>query len=239
MLKKIILFNSLFSVFFSLLSQDLTVDPNNSGYSSYDAGTGKIHDLHFRVLNNDGGEASKFYISLQLISTLDSLRRIEILGIEVTSGQPSHSSIDYFFDVVDINNTTDIASGQYFLVVKVDATHLVPEVREDNNVLSFLKNGNFLTYWNASAGISPVGKMTREFKLYPNPTKDHVFLEQSSDKKEVFFKLYDITGKIAKEIEIKQQLTKIDLSGLREGVYIYKLLDFNGQIVRTGKVIRD
>lgn len=64
-----------------------------------------------------------------------------------------------------------------------------------------------------------------EVNLYPNPTKEKVYLEVKGFEKGVKAVLNDLQGRILKEIEINTERMEIDLNSLSSGVYYLKVFD--------------
>jgi hypothetical protein len=84
----------------------------------------------------------------------------------------------------------------------------------------------------ANAGIAE----DEIIKLYPNPTKDYIHYEISSNKP-ILFEIYDILGRKQKTINKVMPSGIIDLSGLKIGIYIIKILVDN--TIQTKKIIRN
>jgi hypothetical protein len=71
------------------------------------------------------------------------------------------------------------------------------------------------------------------FKLYPNPTSDHLHYELSPNNP-FKFEIYDIMGR--KCISESASSGVIDISSLKNGIYIFKIFS-NNQIL-TKKIIK-
>jgi hypothetical protein len=77
-------------------------------------------------------------------------------------------------------------------------------------------------------------------KLYPNPTSDHVFVDNFSDKsKEITLQWMDVTGKKVATQLIKAQAgnnsLQIDLSELAKGMYVLQVMQ-GSRLISTNKV---
>ena len=61
--------------------------------------------------------------------------------------------------------------------------------------------------------------------IYPNPTRYYVNLEFSEmeDSEHIHFQLFDEQGRFVKEAEVKNKLTKVDLSKEPNGVYFLNI----------------
>jgi hypothetical protein len=87
-------------------------------------------------------------------------------------------------------------------------------------------------------GIDEQGNLS--FRIYPNPSSGNIFLEANSNGfKTIHFALFDLLGKkiVDRDIEIRSvtDSQEINLSGVREGIYIAKIssegLEFNQKII--------
>jgi plastocyanin len=74
--------------------------------------------------------------------------------------------------------------------------------------------------------------------LFPNPTKDFIRIEGVSKiQGAITLSIYDITGKTVFEKNLNGQNT-LDLSKLKEGIYLYNLSADN-ELIQTGKIARN
>jgi len=73
------------------------------------------------------------------------------------------------------------------------------------------------------------------YHLFPNPAKEYVFIEMS-EYHNVLFKLFTLTGQMVIQEQVKGSGQKININNLKEGLYIYKILDDKGKLI-TGKMI--
>jgi len=77
-----------------------------------------------------------------------------------------------------------------------------------------------------SPGIEEVrGKMqeVRGIEVYPNPARSYFVVRIPSSVKSQALKIFDVTGKVVKEVRIKKQETRISLDGIKNGVYFVKV----------------
>jgi hypothetical protein len=84
--------------------------------------------------------------------------------------------------------------------------------------------------------ISVPGFGTFSEKLYPNPASDFVIFEMRNENS-VSLEITDITGKlvVSEKIEANTDKVQIDLSGVDDGVYIYRM--FDGKQQQTGRLV--
>jgi len=64
------------------------------------------------------------------------------------------------------------------------------------------------------------------FSVFPNPVKDLLYLTPSSE--EAVVRIYALTGQIAMKLALEQGERRIDLSELRQGLYILQYTPKNG-----------
>ena len=75
-----------------------------------------------------------------------------------------------------------------------------------------------------------------EFKIYPNPVKDFLFIESpNSSIDEV--QLLDLQGKIIHHQLISSESIKLDIKNLPKGIYILQIKSKH-QILQTEKIIK-
>ncbi|PIF34283.1 putative delta-60 repeat protein/predicted secreted protein (Por secretion system target) [Flavobacterium sp. 9] len=79
-------------------------------------------------------------------------------------------------------------------------------------------------------------ELQNSFKLYPNPVKDFITIEMnSSDNAKL--NVFDVTGQIVLSKELKATSTKLNISNLPTGVYMFQISNETGIV--TKKVIKD
>ena len=79
--------------------------------------------------------------------------------------------------------------------------------------------------------------------IYPNPTNDFIEIEENKDKIKRINKvrLYDIYGKeiaLSADQQTTQNISKIEMKGLSQGIYILQMFDKNAKMMGTRKVFK-
>jgi len=72
--------------------------------------------------------------------------------------------------------------------------------------------------------------------IYPNPVIDEIYLESKNSKNIGTICIYSIEGRIMLIQDIVGSIAKIDLSNLKKGCYLIKVV--NDNIISTGKIIK-
>ncbi len=74
------------------------------------------------------------------------------------------------------------------------------------------------------SGINEIATTQNGFKIYPNPSKNELFLEINNSKLITqSCEIIDINGKVLKELKIKNLELKIEISDLEKGTYFVKI----------------
>jgi len=75
--------------------------------------------------------------------------------------------------------------------------------------------------------------------VYPNPVKDFLTVDFNSEKLEkTRYQLFDGTGRIIDQGELKNLKTEIDTSALSSGLYVMSIYSA-GKIIKTFKIIKN
>lgn len=91
---------------------------------------------------------------------------------------------------------------------------------------------------NGADAFSSLNKnrISNSYRVYPNPAKDFVYIEMSENR-DVVFRLFTLAGQMVLQDQVKGSGQKININNLKEGLYIYKILeDKSGKLV-SGKMI--
>ena len=78
-------------------------------------------------------------------------------------------------------------------------------------------------------------KQEQLISIYPNPGRNQLTI--TNNTKNLYFELFDITGKILLKKFIPAYSTEVNVSHLRKGVYFYRIYD-NKNIIKTGKWVK-
>ncbi|MGC9343446.1 MAG: C10 family peptidase [Bacteroidales bacterium] len=163
------------------------------------------------VKNQGNVNASSNYLMYYLSTNWSYSEDDEYLGYDyVESLQPEASS--YESELLTI--PPDSEQGLYYLLFFADATKIVDESDESNNVGFFRIN---------------VIDMKSKTQVYPNPADDHFFIKLPVNDISSLVTIADIAGNPVKEIKTKQQLIKINTGDIMSGHYIIQIRILNEQ----------
>lgn len=239
---KITIAGMMFASFFmvnTLKAQiDLAMGNISAGWNTYNSGTGMITGVYFDVLNNDNGAASSFDVKVYLVDPNDYTISYAVWTYTDSDGQNGNTAVTYDNIDIDFNATSGIPAGQYRLAVCVDPDNYITETDDNNNCLFISTMGNNLTYSPGSAAIDNAtsnGGLT----IYPNPATDRINIVQENGWENATVNLLDLSGKMVRSVNLNLQLTEMDLMGLNAGLYLYQVLDVNGKLLTTGKIIKE
>ena len=147
------------------------------------------------------------------------------LGVQFSN---SSTAGDYVWDFGDGNTSTEtnpfhtyVQSGTYTVCLELTTDCGTKDVC---NTLSVSDVGIDENYWDY-------------ISVYPNPTNDFV-LFQVSHPDLATISIMDVVGKEVLRVQITEQLNVIDLSGYSNGSYFFKILDTNGKMLVSDKLLK-
>lgn len=83
-------------------------------------------------------------------------------------------------------------------------------------------------------GLSGSSKQPMKIKIYPNPANNTLYIESILAFQNPLIRIFSINGSLLKTNTFaltQQTITKIDISGLENGIYIYCVTDKNGEFM--------
>jgi hypothetical protein len=101
-------------------------------------------------------------------------------------------------------------------------------------ILKVDSNGNFTrTSLMDHNQIDPL-----DYAIFPNPVKEQATFRQYNQQVSYQLSLFDINGRLVKEIQIVNSETTLNLTELKSGTYLYQLIDENGKR-GSGKLVKE
>jgi hypothetical protein len=113
-----------------------------------------------------------------------------------------------------IGGTVSFSVGQLFCNYQPEAGWLLAEGVQQPYEISLV------------TGINEIGKSGPYFSVYPNPASDYLTLTTGeTEVKNRSFLLYDLSGKLLQHRKITTSEMKINMTNLRAGTYLLKIID--------------
>ena len=73
--------------------------------------------------------------------------------------------------------------------------------------------------------------------IYPNPAADKLYIERVKSSSKANVLLYTVTGQLVRQVEMKGNKQLINTSNLSEGLYLLRITDERGILLKMDKVI--
>jgi len=183
-----------------------------------------------------------------------------ITGIDqVTGGKPSGRYIDLVSVTYDDGNNSSIPAGTFSgsavssadinISGQVNSITVILSDGYDNNssVTQRINFGiiNICTPPSSPPAISYIGGSSKEtsvtfgedFRIYPNPASTQLFVERIDSNTKVAITMYNVVGQQVKAIDMQNNREIIDVHHLPIGLYLVRLTNENGQILKTDRII--
>lgn len=91
-------------------------------------------------------------------------------------------------------------------------------------------------YTMNSAVLSTDGFEQVSYNVYPNPVEDVLYLNLPEPNDFYVIQLFSLTGAMVLETKIEEN--QVNVNNLRKGVYLVSILNANGKVVFTNKVVK-
>jgi outer membrane protein assembly factor BamB len=88
-------------------------------------------------------------------------------------------------------------------------------------------------------GINPITKSPNSIIVYPNPSNSHFTFELSSNIQATTIDIYNLMGQEISSYSINQStlLYTINMGNNSSGLYIYRVINKNGESIQEGKLL--
>jgi hypothetical protein len=130
------------------------------------------------------------------------------------------------FSTINLNlSTTDTVGISFEVTNTVNAWDYWPSTASIDDPSTWGEG----VFTNQTVGITSVLK-SKDLVIYPNPATDYVFFKLQNIKSDVFVEIHDISGRVvlSERIPNVNKLTSINISELKKGTYLVKLLSKTG-----------
>jgi hypothetical protein len=136
---------------------------------------------------------------------------------------------------------TYIASGgeQYIIIgnFKNDSNSHIKFLGGSNRCGSYYYIDDvFVTTDSALAGASEVKVESEKVKVFPNPASTMLNVEIQNNSEQDNFCLYNEFGQLIECVRMNNNFNTLSVSNLAEGLYYYRIADYNGDIIKSDKI---
>ncbi|MGB1206790.1 MAG: DUF7619 domain-containing protein, partial [Chitinophagales bacterium] len=230
---------------------DKLVTPKGIGDEHFiEANTDLEYKIRFQNTGNDTAFRVIIVDTLDVahldMSTFEALNSSHDYSLEIVEGQILRFTFD---DILLVDSNVNEPASHGFVSFKINQMldNEIGTVIENQAYIFFDYNQPILTplafstIWEEPPflGTSIFELENSQVKAYPNPAKEHFFLDFSAIKQDVEtaeIKIYDVFGRLALGQKISADLNKVAISSLEKGVYIYKIVGEN-DVLGSGKIM--
>lgn len=195
---------------FMLLGADLGVPVDSIVVKTYTTKT---------VLIDAWGSISTPY------GTFDALR-VNEMSVE------TDSTWTYFFGVETLFDNNESTNYSY-IFYSDDAATKFPVLEMSHDNAGTVYNVSWL---KGAPAVSIDELASTNTSIFPNPAINS-FNVDIKDKEITEIEIYQMDGSLVLNQEINAQTTLVDVSQVKAGVYIYKLIDVNQNVITTDKLV--
>lgn len=118
----------------------------------------------------------------------------------------------------------------------IDFTIGEPVINTATDGTNDLTQGFHQTMWNF-VGLEDL-QSDLLVDVYPNPVESELMIN-TEEFQGLTYQLFDGSGRVVREGELKDATTSIDVNGLTQGAYQLRLTDANQQALKTFKLIKN
>lgn len=196
---------------------------------------GIVQIVNEDVCNNGAGAAGQFDVVTYIYNTGTS--HAYVIADSTFSGLGGNACGTINNWNININNTPNIPAGTYKLGEWVNYQHMVTEIDTTNNAGLF--SGSW-TYTPTVNSVSEAHSFTGQITLYPNPGNG-VFQIQASGQQLMAnskIEVYNLLGEKVYSMPASGSLVKLDITAFAGGMYVYKVLSPQGELITMGKLVK-
>lgn len=197
--------------------------PSNVGYDNYDS-ENRINAFNL----ND--ESSNFVISRKIVNDDDLF---EFSTYTNNNGLIIfNENGEIIKEFIPIGTNLYSKAFYYFHDKKENKNKLIVSINDSN----YSDEKEFEIYslpTNSSLSINEINNLNKNLKGYPNPTKN-VFNLKNPNNGSKKIEVFDLNGKkvITQKINEFEENIRINMRNLTNGVYIYKIGNFNSKLIK-------
>ena len=99
-------------------------------------------------------------------------------------------------------------------------------------------SANNVAEYTAPTGIASISN-ANGISIYPNPSNGLFTVEQNAENHNVKIEVYNVLGEEVYVNSFSTLRTNIDITAQASGIYIYRMLNADGSLLSTGKIIKN
>ncbi|MCX6230937.1 MAG: T9SS type A sorting domain-containing protein [Bacteroidetes bacterium] len=108
---------------------------------------------------------------------------------------------------------------------------IIADIETDAN--GALTKATYLQSSGNGVGVSDGNQYQNKIGIYPNPVKDNINIINVPQNSVIL--VFDMNGKIVATKLIMSSRTSLNISALKDGMYIYQIFNKNSEVLDTGK----
>ncbi len=107
----------------------------------------------------------------------------------------------------------------------------------DASGIKVTKGDSIHYYQHDVLGMNNISVMRANLKVYPNPSTGKFAVQWNEITGNSVLKIYNVLGEEVKSMELTGNANEVDLSSSPNGVYFYKVLSSNSELIGRGKIV--
>ena len=115
-------------------------------------------------------------------------------------------------------------------------SNLTPATTYTIQVQADCGDGNESVWTSAVTATTTVGianRLENSVTLFPNPAREYVDIRVDGDLNVSMMEVYDVYGKLINTINVTDNMTRINISGLADGMYFVRVTTEEGMVTKT------
>jgi len=220
----------------------VTLDPSNASLFPYSSELEKYESMLLRYENpSTGGKVWVVDTTLDFGEYTVGSGYGAAVSARILAGRNQVGQAHGSLNVSYINDTAAYGSNLNVTPIQVDSNYVMDYIEGilyyaySNYKLAPRNNADF---GNIVVSIEDIKTSNVNTKLYPNPAQDRVMiqLDENYEFNQLEVEVIDLRGRVVVEHRTATHLSSINLSGLKGGMYIVKVMN-QGEIIHSAKLM--
>jgi hypothetical protein len=163
------------------------------------------------------------------------------IGFGTLNNQGQYSG---YTNVISKSLSANLASGDSVMLTQ-SFTLTIPAGTNQQSIICmavYTVSGTQATFQAASCrvytlfnSLTEIEKAAQSLNVYPNPASDLINFAIDYNKATTV-KMMDITGRVIETVNFNLNNAQVDVRNYNAGIYMYQVIDNEGNIVKAGKV---